>query len=79
MLFGSRKLQLRFAKPLYGVKKLGFLAVETYLQTKAGKNCPSAKNKGTGSWNWKVWYTLTLWEKETEINAFYRNGSLFEM
>jgi hypothetical protein len=30
--------------------------------------------KVTGNWNLKIWYTMTLWESENEINAFYRNG-----
>ncbi len=29
----------------------------------------------TGSWNLKVWYTMTLWENENDINDFYRNGT----
>ena len=37
-------------------------------------NCK--KHKVTGSWNLKVWYTMTLWEKE--INNFYRNGMHLE-
>lgn len=32
------------------------------------------KYKLTGSWNLRVWYTMTLWENENEINDFYRNG-----
>ena len=29
----------------------------------------------TPNWNLKVWYTMTLWENENEINDFYRNGT----
>ena len=36
------------------------------------------KHKVTGSWNFKVWYTMTLWENENEINEFYRNGTHLE-
>lgn len=36
------------------------------------------KHKVTGSWNLKVWYTMTLWENENDINDFYRNGSHLE-
>ena len=36
------------------------------------------KHKVTGSWNLKVWYTMTLWENENEINEFYRNGTHLE-
>lgn len=36
------------------------------------------KYKLTGNWNLKVWYTMTLWENENDINDFYRNGSHLE-
>ena len=39
-------------------------------------NCK--KHKVTGNWNLKVWYTMTLWENENEIDAFYRNGTHLE-
>lgn len=39
-------------------------------------NCK--KYKATGSWNLKVWYTMTLWENENQINYFYRNGNHLE-
>ena len=35
-------------------------------------NCKNYKT--SGSWNLKVWYTMTLWNNENEINDFYRNG-----
>lgn len=38
------------------------------------KQSKCKKYKVTGNWNFKVWYTMTLWEKEHEINDFYRNG-----
>ena len=36
-------------------------------------NCK--KHNVTGNWNLKVWYTMTLWENENDINDFYRNGT----
>jgi len=30
--------------------------------------------KLTGNWNLRVWYTMTLWDNENELNDFYRNG-----
>jgi hypothetical protein len=39
-------------------------------------NCK--KHKVTGSWNLKVWYTITLWENENDLNVFYRNGTHLE-
>jgi hypothetical protein len=32
------------------------------------------KYKMTANWNLKVWYTMTLWVNENDINDFYRNG-----
>jgi hypothetical protein len=37
------------------------------------------KHKLTGSWNLKVWYTMTLWENEKDLNDFYRNGTHLEV
>lgn len=39
-------------------------------------NC--RKHKVTGNWNFKIWYTMTLWENEDELNNFYRNGTHLE-
>lgn len=36
------------------------------------------KHKVTGNWNLKVWYTMTLWENEKDINDFYRNDTHLE-
>ena len=36
------------------------------------------KHKVTGNWNLKVWYTMTLWENEKDINDFYMNGTHLE-
>jgi len=33
------------------------------------------KYKITGSWNLKTWYTMTLWENETELHHFYTSGT----
>ena len=29
-------------------------------------------------WNLKCWYTMTLWENEADLLAFYRNGTHVE-
>jgi hypothetical protein len=39
-------------------------------------NC--LKFKMTGNWNLKIWYTMTLWDNENEINDFYRKGTHLE-
>ena len=35
--------------------------------------------KATGNWNLKVWYTMTLWKNEIEIDTFYRSGKHLEV
>ena len=42
------------------------------------KQSKCKKHSLTGNWNLKVWYTMTLWENENEINDFYRNGTHLE-
>jgi hypothetical protein len=42
------------------------------------QHTPCKKHKVTGNWNFKVWYTMTLWENENEINEFYRHGTHLE-
>lgn len=42
------------------------------------KQSKCKKYKISGSWNLKDWYTMTLWENENDINAFYRNGTHVE-
>lgn len=39
-------------------------------------NCKN--HKLTSSWNLKVWYTMTLWENEQDINEFYRKDTHLE-
>lgn len=39
-------------------------------------NCKA--HKISGSWNFKVWYTMTLWANENDITNFYRNGTHLE-
>lgn len=42
------------------------------------KKSKCKKHSLTGKWNLKVWYTMTLWENENDINDFYRNGNHLE-
>ncbi len=39
------------------------------------KNSNCIKYKAIGSWNLKIWYTMSVWENDEEINQFYRNGN----
>jgi hypothetical protein len=36
------------------------------------------KHKIAGSWNMKVFYTMTLWENEQDLINFYRHGTHLE-
>ena len=42
------------------------------------KQSECKKYKMTRTWNLKVWYTMTLWENDQEINHFYRHGKHLE-
>ncbi len=42
------------------------------------KESKCKKYKVTGSLNLKIWYTMTLWNNENDINDFYRNGKHLE-
>jgi hypothetical protein len=38
------------------------------------KQSPCKSYQFARNWNLKIWYTMTLWENENDINCFYRNG-----
>lgn len=42
------------------------------------KRSECKKVKISTNWNLKKWYTMTLWENERDIDAFYRNGTHLE-
>lgn len=42
------------------------------------KQSPCKKFKTSANWNLKVWYTMTLWANEGDINDFYRKGTHLE-
>ena len=42
------------------------------------KESKCKKYRVSCDWNLKVWYTMTLWENENEINDFYRIGKHLE-
>lgn len=42
------------------------------------KQSKCTQYKVSCNWNLKVWYTMTLWKNENDINEFYRNGSHLE-
>lgn len=39
---------------------------------------PCKDYKITGSWNLKTWFTMTLWEDNAAIDAFYKSGTHLE-
>ena len=42
------------------------------------KQSKCVRYKVSSNWNFKTWYTMTLWENEAELNAFYRNREHLE-
>ena len=42
------------------------------------KQSKCKKYKIGSNWNFKCWFTMTLWENEADLQAFYRNGTHIE-
>jgi hypothetical protein len=40
-------------------------------ELKESKCIKYIKYKIAGSWNLKIWYTMTLWENDSDINFFF--------
>ena len=69
MIVSITKIQLNsYSKIIAFFKFNGQIITELKLS-----NCK--KHKVTGSWNLKVWYTMTLWKNENDINDFYRKDT----
>lgn len=72
MIVSITKIELISYSKLFAFFKFNGQIIAELKQT----NCK--KYKVTGSLNLKVWYTMTLWENENELNEFYRNGTHLE-
>lgn len=72
MIVSVTKIELNSYSKLIAFFKFNGQIIEELKQT----NC--VKHKIAGSWNFKVWYTMTLWENENDLNNFYRNGTHLE-
>ncbi len=72
MIVSVTKIELISYSKLIAFFKFNGQIIKELQQT----NCK--KHKVTGSLNLKVWYTMTLWENEKDINYFYRNGTHLE-
>ncbi|CAN1514391.1 hypothetical protein MCETHM1_00893 [Flavobacteriaceae bacterium] len=72
MIVSITKIELLSYSKLFAFFKFNGQIIKDLQQT----NCK--KYKVTGSWNFKVWYTMTLWENENDINDFYRKGTHLE-
>lgn len=68
MILSITKLELNSYSKLFAFINFNRQIIEELKQS----NC--RKYKVTGNWNLKVWYTMTLWENESDINNFYRSG-----
>lgn len=69
MLLSVTKIELKSYSNLLPFFKLNGQIISELKHT----NCK--KYKMTGSLNLRVWYTMTLWENENDLNDFYRNGT----
>jgi hypothetical protein len=72
MIVSITKIELNSYSKLFEFIKFNGEIIKELKQSKC------KKYKVTGNWNLKVWYTMTLWENENEINDFYRNGTHLE-
>ena len=72
MIVSITKLELHSYSKLIPFFKFNGQIIKELEQSKC------RKHKITGSWNLKVWHTMTLWENEHDINDFYRNGTHLE-
>ncbi len=72
MIVSVPKIELISYSKLIAFFKFNSQIIKELQQT----NCK--KHKVTGSWNLKVWYTMTLWENEKDINEFYRKDTHLE-
>jgi hypothetical protein len=72
MIVSITKLELNSYSKLIAFFKFNGQIIKELQQSKC------IKHKITGNWNLKVWYTMTLWENENEINDFYRKGTHLE-
>ncbi len=72
MILSITKIELKSYSKFIAFFKFNLQIINDLNQS----NC--LKFKTTGNWNFKQWYTMTLWLNENEINEFYRNGTHLE-
>lgn len=68
MIVSITKIELTAYSKLLAFMQLNQQIIEQLKQS------PCKKFKLISNWNLKVWYTMTLWENEQEMNDFYRHG-----
>ena len=69
MILSVTKIELNSYSKIIAFFKFNMQITEELKRSKCKKHTM------TGSWNLKVWHTMTLWDNENDINAFYRNGT----
>ncbi len=72
MIVSITKIELISYSKLIGFFKFNGQIIKELKQSKC------RKFKVTSNWNLKVWYTMSLWLNENELNDFYRNGTHLE-
>lgn len=68
MILSLTKIELISYSKLFPFFKFNSLIVKQLKQSKC------KKYKVTNDWNFKTFYTMTLWEDEKDIRDFYRTG-----
>lgn len=72
MIVSITKIQLKSISTLFSFFKMNSQIINELKQSQC------RKFKTSGSLNLKNWYTMTLWESENDLNAFYRSGKHLE-
>ena len=72
MIVSITKVELNSYSKLISFFKFNIQIINELKQSKC------EEFKLTSDFNLKVWYTMTLWENENDINDFYRNGTHLE-
>lgn len=72
MIVSVTKIELDSYSKLISFFKFNGQIIDNLKQSKC------REYKFSNNYNLKVWYTMTLWENDIELNDFYRNGTHLE-
>lgn len=69
MIVSITKLELKSYAKIFAF----FVFNQKIIKELQGSNCKQFKL--SPNWNLGTWYTMTLWENETDLFTFYRGGT----